>query len=427
MTTRVDSTLEIGASDATITRVGNDLRFKDANAASPVNLSELTLARRTETVNLTIGHDATSSKSPAATLVARTGTTNSSTVMTAFAFNDTTEQFIVYDIYAPVDLNATGTVNIRFQWIPATSASNNVVWKIYHAAVAPSGTFDVALASLSVTSAGFPTADAISQATISASVASLGWAAGNHIILHVSRDAANGSDNLTGDAQLIAFAVEFPIRNSGAQGGGGLFAVKNEGVALTGSPFSALNLIGSAITAVGNGSDADVTLSTFDGNLASTQGYLNNTTVSTPVIIRDSDGLSIKNGNASPVEGMKIRVLSTVTTDATVTETKVDGTSLTLADNTAHMYVVYLSARCTGGSGGNTGKIAMFKFEVAAKASSGTATIVGGEVKLQIANERDGIWDANVVVTSNKIQFTVTGAVNDNITWSGWVGETTIF
>jgi hypothetical protein len=104
----------------------------------------------------------------------------------------------------------------------------------------------------------------------------------------------------------------------------------------------------------------------------------------------------------------------------------VDGNSLTLADNTLHAYVVYIAARCTGGVGGNSGLGAMFKIEVSGKAAAGVASILLTPIITTIANERNGVWDVDVAVTSNKIQFNVVGDTNDNIIWTGWVNETTI-
>lgn len=121
-----------------------------------------------------------------------------------------------------------------------------------------------------------------------------------------------------------------------------------------------------------------------------------------------------------------IRALSASTTGGTPTEMTADGASLTVNDDSIHSYTVSVTAKCTGGTGGNAGKSAFFRFEVLVKSPGGTTAIVGDELKSIVANDRDGIWDANVAASPGKLTVLVTGAANDNITWVGWVCETTL-
>ena len=266
MITTVDSRLVLGSSDTYIERVGNDIRLKDSNHRTAVSLSEIVRGRRNFTINLEPGKETVFFKSPAPQSVSRAGTTNTGTIESALAFDDSIEEFVVYDFSLPLDLDLDGAVNIRFQWVPASASSNNVVWKIYYAPISSGQSFDVPLSSLTVISAGSASADVISETVITESIANLGWSAGDHLIFHVSRDAANVSDNLTGDAQLLDLVIELPLRNTGSQIQS-LIEVKKDGATVSGSPFTAVNFIG-ASTVAGNADTADITITGSAGGSA---------------------------------------------------------------------------------------------------------------------------------------------------------------
>lgn len=216
MVSSLDSKAQFGAADAYVERVGNDLRFKDSNNAAPVTLSDLVSPRRTDTTLLTLIKGAAAYRSPPPELVAVSGSTNTNTIIPAYAFDASTEEYVVYTVQLPTNLETSGSVNIRFQWLPLTASSNNVVWKIYYAPIDSGESFDAAMSSRTVTSAGSATTDVISEAVITDSLTNLGWSAGDNLIIHVSRDATNGSDNLSGDAYLINVAIEAPLKNSGS-------------------------------------------------------------------------------------------------------------------------------------------------------------------------------------------------------------------
>lgn len=226
MVSQFDTKGTFGSSDTYIERIGDSICFKDASNASAATLSELRLQRRTDTYNLAISKEATFFKSPFPALISRAGTSYTGTAMSSFAFDASTEEFVVYDIYVPLDLNPSGTVNVRFQWLPASASSNNVVWKIYYAPIDAGESFDVSMSSKTITSAGNASTNVISEAVITDTVFGFGWSPGDHLIFHVSRDATNGSDTLSVDAQLVGLAIEFPLKNSGSQGNGGDFQVK---------------------------------------------------------------------------------------------------------------------------------------------------------------------------------------------------------
>lgn len=432
MTSIFDSRGQFGAADTFVERVGNDMTLKDANHLTAVTLSELTLARRTKTLNLDLVKSATSFRSPAATLVSRSGTNNSSTTMAAFAFDDSTEQFVVYDFYIPPDLNPDGTVNIKLQWLPASASSNSVVWKIYHAPITVGSTFDVAMSTATSTSAGNASTDVISQAVISSTVANLGWLASQHLIFHVSRDAANGSDNLSGNAHLAAVAIEFPLKNSGAGPGGQLIEVDTNGTPVSGSPFTAVNFLGSNVTVVSNNNKADITVTdaSFSGDVSTTnQGYLNNSSGTNPVAIQDNDGFSIRSTDAT--EGVRFRTIHVTTTNSSAaTELTFNGlpgsssNGLTLANNTTHSYVAWVTARGTAGA--NNGKSFFIRIEFAATASAGVASIIGFPNTMLIADETFETWDVSITVISNRVQINGIGDASTTIKWTANVQETVV-
>lgn len=208
MTSQLDSKAEFGAADAYIERVGNDLEFRDGNNTTPVTLSQLLSARQIESTMLTLYKGAAAYRSPPPELVAISGTTNTNSKIPAYAYDDTTEEFIAYTVQLPSNLYTDGSATIRIQWLPATASSNNVVWKVYHKSISAGSSIDEAFASDTVISAGNATTDVISQATITDTIDNFGWEAGGMLIIHISRDATNGSDNLTGDAYLVNFVVE---------------------------------------------------------------------------------------------------------------------------------------------------------------------------------------------------------------------------
>ena len=260
MVTTVDSKATLGASDTYLERVGKDLRLKDATHGTATTLSELTSSRRIFTLNLDPGKETIYFKSPAPESISRIGGVNSGTAIAVLGFDADIEEFIVYNIQLPSDLDPSGTVNFRFQWLPATNSSSNVVWKIYHAAIDSTKSLDSALSTLTVVSAGSATANTLSEAVISSSTGSLGWSPGDNVIIHISRDATNASDTLTIDAHLAGLAIELPLK-TGTANGGTLVTVKNQGTAVSGGPFAAANFIGSTVNATVSAGQANVAIS----------------------------------------------------------------------------------------------------------------------------------------------------------------------
>lgn len=116
--------------------------------------------------------------------------------------------------------------------------------------------------------------------------------------------------------------------------------------------------------------------------------------------------------------------VSTTTTDATVTQI---GPNFTVNGSETASFSVVVTGKCTGGAGGNTGKSVMIRMDVAFHATGTAVSVIGADLKTTIANERDGTWDISYdIATNNVVKITVAGGTTDNISWRGWIENTTI-
>lgn len=167
-------------------------------------------------LNLTPIKDIQAVKSPAPANVVIT-TTSNSVKLSAYAFDPSTEEFMVFHAKLPSYFEEGEAVKINFAWSCNTGSTNSVVWKLYHTARAATESLDVAMSTATVTSAGGSSADTLRVGTISVTGSSLGWADNDTLTLQISRDATNGSDNLAYDANLIAFTIDIPV-TAGASG-----------------------------------------------------------------------------------------------------------------------------------------------------------------------------------------------------------------
>ena len=105
------------------------------------------------------------------------------------------------------------------------------------------------------------------------------------------------------------------------------------------------------------------------------------------------------------------------TTDATVTTlyaypVPVDQTTLIAG---------VVVARRTGGSAGSANDGAGYRVEVVAKNSAGTAAVIGDDVTA--VGESQAGWDVTVDASGGTIRVRVTGAADNNVTWT-WSGKT---
>jgi len=101
------------------------------------------------------------------------------------------------------------------------------------------------------------------------------------------------------------------------------------------------------------------------------------------------------------------------TTDATVTTLG----SLSVPASTTQMIEATVTARRTGGSAGAAEDGAAYVIRAAAKNVSGTATIIGS-VTAGFTAEDQAAWNATIDVSGGAMRVRVTGAANNNITWT---------
>ncbi len=103
------------------------------------------------------------------------------------------------------------------------------------------------------------------------------------------------------------------------------------------------------------------------------------------------------------------------TTDAT------PATVLTIPINTnvvlgADGYVV---ARRTGGSSGSTNDGAYYKISLVGANTGGTVAFIGNDA--QAIGESQSLWDITFTTSGANMLVQVTGAANNNISWTGYV------
>lgn len=101
------------------------------------------------------------------------------------------------------------------------------------------------------------------------------------------------------------------------------------------------------------------------------------------------------------------------TTDATPT------TLATVATTTGKTYSVeaVVTARCTGGAGGNSGKGAGYRLFATFRNVSGTVTQIGSTDKVAQEDAAVSGWDADFTISSTNILVGVTGGATDNASW----------
>lgn len=158
-----------------------------------------------------------------------------------------------------------------------------------------------------------------------------------------------------------------------------------------------------------------------------------------------TNGVAIGDGSAARVWGGQVHangrfatdgdaqaglyVLRNITTDATGTELYLDGTSatqrLTLPNNSAITFDIYVVARRTDATGGTAGY--RFNGIIKRDATAATTAIVGSVSKTVIA-ETNVSWDATCTAdtTNGSIKITVTGEAAKTIRWVAQVQTTEV-
>lgn len=128
-------------------------------------------------------------------------------MLKACGFNATTTQYGQFSFKAPAGLSE-GTFTAKFVWKEAASATaHGCVWGIQMLALSDGETIDTDFGTaVTVTDTG-SSGTILHTAETGAITPSNTWAAGDEIIVQVYRDAANGSDTLDVDAQLIEVVI----------------------------------------------------------------------------------------------------------------------------------------------------------------------------------------------------------------------------
>ncbi len=104
-------------------------------------------------------------------------------------------------------------------------------------------------------------------------------------------------------------------------------------------------------------------------------------------------------------------------TDATVNTTNATATTLATIATTANtvMFVeAWVTAIRTGGTAGAVNDCATYIRRARIKNNGGTVTVT---VAAELTSEDQAGWDATFVVSGTNVNLSVTGALNNNVTW----------
>lgn len=131
-------------------------------------------------------------------------------------FDSATEEFLFWGFALPQDAHATPAPVMRIWWGSISAiTSTNVVWRAALGAITP-GDVDTpvehALAAATTATSANNTTEA--QRLISATITFAnvdGIAAGDMVVVRLSRDAANASDTLAEDARLWIVTFEYTL------------------------------------------------------------------------------------------------------------------------------------------------------------------------------------------------------------------------
>lgn len=138
----------------------------------------------------------------------------------AYAFDCTTPEFIRHEFQVPANINVGGNVTFLLPWRPRVhpNPAQNVVWKFESIAVADGESWDQDFVSKgNVISTSKVTVNQITVANVSISVTTLGWVAGDLVVLRILRDATSGDDTLDDagapddDALLFGVKIRIPL------------------------------------------------------------------------------------------------------------------------------------------------------------------------------------------------------------------------
>lgn len=127
-------------------------------------------------------------------------------------YNSSTDECRTAHLKAPSNTDGSGTVTFTANWTTVTGTASNVVWDARHnSGVAEGASFDQALTTeAAAADAGGGSANVITSTVWTETIANLGWADSDDVMIAVCRDANNGSDTLNEDARLLGFSVIIP-------------------------------------------------------------------------------------------------------------------------------------------------------------------------------------------------------------------------
>lgn len=126
-------------------------------------------------------------------------------------YEDSADKNVIFQGVLSTDYTG-GDVNVHIDWVAETATSGNVVWGVEIERVNAGGhdidsdSFDT----IQTVIDGAPgTSGVVARATITLTNAEAdGWAAGDTYRLRLTRDADNGSDTMSNDAQMLRVSLE---------------------------------------------------------------------------------------------------------------------------------------------------------------------------------------------------------------------------
>ena len=122
-------------------------------------------------------------------------------------FNKDTDEYIYYFFNLPPDYQA-GNITVKLTWIAPTATSGAVVWNLAVRGVGAGEAWDAALGSTQAKTQ--TTEDVAGEKNVCTfDPFNPGWAAGDTVIVKISRDADNASDTLAEDAYFIEAVIEY--------------------------------------------------------------------------------------------------------------------------------------------------------------------------------------------------------------------------
>jgi hypothetical protein len=125
-------------------------------------------------------------------------------------FNDGTDEFAEFLMFLPAHYGGTTGITFGILWSSDTATSGNCIWNIaiqrIEATSVPSGSSFTAVNAVTDACTGDGEAQ-YASITFTDGADMDSWATGEWAKVRVSRDADNGADTMTGDAQLHSIAL----------------------------------------------------------------------------------------------------------------------------------------------------------------------------------------------------------------------------